>query len=122
MRISALLYAFLPTRYLWLILLDKFNKKVLSSAGARKIPRNIRSGAHFVCVCGCGAIRSLARFKKTFTLKNGFVGYPPETRAEGLTKEARTFPFRGAVRRKASSFVVGENPVEIWGVPNKAIF
>ena len=39
-----------------------------------------------------------------------FVGYPPETRAEGLTEEAHTFPFRGEVHRKASSFVVGEKP------------
>ena len=36
-----------------------------------------------------------------------FVGYPPETRAEGLAKEVRSFPFRGEVHRKASSFVVG---------------
>ena len=39
-----------------------------------------------------------------------FVGYPPETRAEGLTKEARTFPFRGEVHRYASNFVVGGKP------------
>ena len=56
------------------------------------------------------------------TIAGVFVGYPPKTRAEGLTKEARTFPFRGEDHRKAPNFVVGDNPGEIWGVPNKAIF
>ena len=55
MRISALQYAFLLIRYLWLILFDKINKKGFSGAGLRKIPRNILSGAHFVCV---GVVRS----------------------------------------------------------------
>ena len=55
-------------------------------------------------------IASLRQNSSPAIIDGVFVGYPPETRAGGLAKEARTFPFRGAVHRKASSFVAGEKP------------